>query len=306
MGKRKLHDGTFFQCEWTGYPMRVAYCYLPDWNEVGKLQKKGAYCNWESVVAHAQFLLEQKTITEEKHQRILDHVTQITGAIVHPAPPVTELMHMGGTMREMDYHAACVRQEHPITAVKLLAGNEKKSIEVIVTPDPSSRDTGRYNFAPYLHQPFQFHGAPSMFHSITRRGAIKGTNRDLAVWYYPSKDLPYNTLASDIFRMQLHGDVLIVQQSREQSFIPRERFVSYTTEAFNEHFNKKRRKPSTEIASMSNDEYDEIKKSMQSQLNAFEQEKAAAAEKPGDLMRAEPVRKQAKSLAKCLKERADN
>ena len=54
MGKRKLHAETYFQCDWTGLPMRYTNCYMPSWNESGKLMKHGSYACWEAVVAHAE------------------------------------------------------------------------------------------------------------------------------------------------------------------------------------------------------------------------------------------------------------
>ena len=70
MGKRKIHNSTFYQCDWTGYAMRAPYCYLPQWTSAGKLIKKGCYCNWESVVAHAEAMADKGTLTEEEVRRI--------------------------------------------------------------------------------------------------------------------------------------------------------------------------------------------------------------------------------------------
>ena len=42
MGKRKLHNKSFFQCDWTGFPMNKSYCYMPTWDTNNKLVKKRA------------------------------------------------------------------------------------------------------------------------------------------------------------------------------------------------------------------------------------------------------------------------
>ena len=55
MGKRKLHDKTYYQCDWTALPMDSPACYMPSFDGK-KLKKRGNYCNWESVVAHANHL----------------------------------------------------------------------------------------------------------------------------------------------------------------------------------------------------------------------------------------------------------
>ncbi len=75
MGKRKLHTTTFYQCDWTGYPMKTSNCYLPVWSDndkdTGKLMKKGSYCNWESVIAHAaQMEAEAKPEEKEMYQKV--------------------------------------------------------------------------------------------------------------------------------------------------------------------------------------------------------------------------------------------
>ena len=49
MGKRKLHDKTYYQCDWTAIPMDSPACYMPSFDGK-KLKKRGNYCNWESVV----------------------------------------------------------------------------------------------------------------------------------------------------------------------------------------------------------------------------------------------------------------
>ena len=46
MGKRKLHGTTFFQCDWTGFPMKSTNCFLPSWHgndkDTGKMTKKAS------------------------------------------------------------------------------------------------------------------------------------------------------------------------------------------------------------------------------------------------------------------------
>lgn len=275
MGKRKLLGTTFYHCDYSGFPMRAQHCFMPDWNENGRLHRKGSYSNWESVVAH----LDHLEVAAEKKQKVLDFIENITGTIVTPAPPLTELAHCGGALRDVDFHAKCTRQVHPITAVKIAPNGEV--FEVILHPDPSSTDSGRFDFAAYLHKPFPYHGGPSTFHSMRKK--TKGTERDLSVWYYPCKDLPHNPVATSTFKMQLYGDVLLVQQSREESFITRERYVSFTKQTYQQQFVKRRRKPVTETASLSTDEYTVLKKDMQEQLNQFEASGASDAVPPTQL-----------------------
>jgi hypothetical protein len=44
MGKRKLHGITYYQCDWSGLPMRATNCYMPTWSG-HKLVKHGSYAN---------------------------------------------------------------------------------------------------------------------------------------------------------------------------------------------------------------------------------------------------------------------
>ena len=84
MGKRKLHDKTYYQCDWTALPMDTPACYMPTF-EGKKLKKRGNYCNWESVVAHADHLHEvEKKIETEEYEAVLEHVYELTGANIQP------------------------------------------------------------------------------------------------------------------------------------------------------------------------------------------------------------------------------
>ena len=299
MGKRKLHDTAFFQCDWTGFPMKTAHCYMPTWSPGGKLVKKGSYCNWESVVAHAAHQLRLQELTPEVHTKILEHVEYITGTHVDAAPHYTELMHTKGRMDTVAFHKICARQAGPITGVKVQPNGEV--IEVILKPD----DEGIFDFKAYLHAPF-LNGSLSTFHSMRKKGSNKGTDRDLSVWYYATKDLPHNAAASNMFKMQLYGDVLLVQQSREAAFLPRDRYVSFRKGQFDNQFCKRKRSKHTEPTAMSTEAYGELKRSMQATLNSYEQRVSASAITPREHskgMMMAPT--DGKKLAKAMRERQE-
>ena len=91
MGKRKLHDRTYYQCDWTALPMDSPACYMPSFDGK-KLKKRGNYCNWESVVAHANHLHEvDKTLEADEYEAVVEHVYELTGTNIDPR----------------DYHYAC-------------------------------------------------------------------------------------------------------------------------------------------------------------------------------------------------------
>jgi len=293
MGKRKLHTGVFYQCDWTGFPMKQVFCYMPSWSNCGKLLKKGSYCNWESVVAHAAHLLAREGITTAEYAKVMDHIEHVTGTVPTVAPHFSELAHTTGRMDVQTFHATCAAQESPVMGVKITPQGE--IFELLLFPED-----GRFNFAKYLHSPFNYPSAPSTFHSMRKKGACKMTERDLGVWYYATKELPHNATASNVFKMQLYGDVLLVQQSREACFMPRERYVSFSKNHFDDAFAKKRKR-CAEPPSMTTEAYAAAKDEMQKVLNLYEQKVAEKAVVPKDVSKVQT--KVPTSLAKKVKER---
>ena len=190
------------------------------------------------------------------------------------------------------FHKACSQQTHPITAVKISPDGE--IFEVLV------QDT--FKFQDYLHRPFSYTGPPSTFHSMRKKGN-KGCDRDLSVWYFATKELPHNQTASNLFKMQLYGDVLLIQQSREQCFMPRERFVGFTKQQFDDQFAKKRKR--AEVQCMTGAQYQDAKAKMQKQLNDYEKEASSKADPPKVTahVAAQPAPVSGKRLAEIVKER---
>ena len=72
--------------------MRTPHCYMPQFVN-DKVVKRGSYCNWESVVAHAKDMHEQGHMSEQMYDEVVKHVEQITGVFVEPGPHYTELLH---------------------------------------------------------------------------------------------------------------------------------------------------------------------------------------------------------------------
>ena len=276
MGKRKLHNSSFYQCDWTGFPMRAAYCYMPTWNKTtNKLIKKGSYCNWESVAAHATHLHERNEIDDAELTKIRDHIESIIHIPVTDAPHYDELLHTKGTLHQQGFHLKCTYPTGPITCVKICSASNEV-FDVVISADP---DSGKFLFTDYMHQPYgQRDRDVQCFHTTRKKG--KTSDRDLCVWYYPNKSLPLNSLASSLFKMQLHGDVILVQQSREASFLPRERYVSYSISQFQDQFTRRKKQKTSDPVSLTPTEYDQLKKEMQSVLNSFEAKASESARPP--------------------------
>ena len=77
---------------------------------------------------------------------------------------------------------------------------------------------------------------------VHRKLSRKSANRaDLVVWHWPHKNgLPLNQTASNHFKMQIYGDVVLVRVSKEQSLLPRERFINFSYVDYSETFHGKR------------------------------------------------------------------
>ena len=126
----------------------------------------------------------------------------------------------------------------------------------------------------------------------------------MCVFYYPCKSLAPNPTASARFKMQLHGDVLLVHQSTEDSALHRERYVPFTRAMYDDLFVKKRKR--TEQPCMTQDQYQEVKDSMQAKFNEIEQAVAANATVPQEQMKVCRQPTTGKNLAACVRERQND
>jgi len=295
MGKRKLHNQVYFQCDWTGLLMKASNCYMPTWNGIpggkgDKMTKRGSYCNWESVVAHANYLFYvDKSIEENEFDRIVEHVYELVG-------PIGDVggMHFSFLAHFKDdeskwhlvgegplnysaeaYHKLCCAATEDVAALKVTPGGEM--FEVLMHPN----DDGQFEFDKYLTRPYMLHGdlhQPSHFNS-TRKGKMH-KERLLKIFYWPGKNgQPYNMIASNMFKMQIYGDILLVLATQEASFMPRERYVNFTKQQYEEVFGRKRKKPVE--SALTADQYREVKSEMKASLTAVEQAASASAEVPG-------------------------
>lgn len=280
MGKRKLHGNTYFQCDWTGLPMRNTNCYMPGWNENGKLVKHGSYCCWEAVMAHATQMSGGTTHLE----KIREYVNELVGCTVECAPSWEKLAWFAreepNTINTPDaFLNECMGRAAPIVAVRL--PSEGVVHEVIC----SLADT-QMKFVDHLTRPFNMHGplhTPQSFQTVRKKG---NKERDLTVFYWPFKNgLQFNQTASNLFKMQIYGDVLLVQQSKEPCFLPRERYVNYFQTMFLEQFSAKNKRKDISMT-LSTDEFAVAKAQMASELQAVEALASSSSSVPSDLAHA--------------------
>ena len=284
MGKRRLHNQSYYQCDWTGFPMKNSNCFMPSWTLDNKLIKKGSYCNWESVLAHAKHVYEvEKQLEDTDLQRIQDFVKVQMGDTIHmtEAPHFTDLEHFkrDGTrcLTAEEYHNACCYQTNEVFAVKINEAGH--AFELLM-----DTHEGKFDFSKYIKAPANWDQQPSMFQSYRK----KHKEKELCIFYHPDRrnGLALNSLASNLFKMQIYGEVLLVQCTKEASFMPRERYVNYTLQEFQDNFMRKRKRAAQDVVSVAPEEYNVLKAEMQESLAAYEKQAAMTALPPNQLVKA--------------------
>ena len=297
MGKRKMHTQTYFQCDWTGLPMRSPNCYMPTWKD-DKLVKQGSYCCWEAVVAHAQ-----DTKKDAELDAVQQYINNLVGCTVQAAPHWSSLEWFS---RDEDapiktpakFLSVCSKNLAPVVAVRLQY--DGTSHEVCC-----SNEDIKSKFEQHLTRPFNIQGPlhePQSFQTV-RKKANKDKDRDLTVFYWPFKNgLPFNQTASNIFKMQIYGDVLIINQTKEPCFLPRERYVNYFHTTFEEQFlNKSAKRKADPDKCLSNSDYENVKAEMESTFAYAEGLASSSASMPADLAKASVMQPPTgKELAKLL------
>jgi hypothetical protein len=288
MGKRKIHDTiTYYTCDWTALPMSETNCYMPSWkvdaaNSVSKLVKHGSYLNWECVVAHAIYL-------NKDVERVRAHIDALVGAVVEPAPPLSRFDWLGGKVdfvvgcirSHTELHAECTRPTSSIMAVRILA-SDASVVEVLCNQEAVDA-----KFEPFLTRPYTI---PEQCDGPQKLMPLKKSpsrEHQLAVYYWPFKNgLPLNATASNLFKMQIYGDVLITKQTKEPSHLPRERFVNYSIADYFGQFTAPKRAKKVDQQAISAAAYTALKQEMQGDLNAVEHASSSLATKPGELAKA--------------------
>ena len=256
--------------------MKSSNCYLPTWTSDGKLVKRGSYCNWEAVLSHAKHIC-----AEQEHlslDAIKDHISgQTGGEVCFNDVHFSDLDHFNvDGSKELDaqaYHNACCYMTNEVFVVKINEAGH--SFELLLDTNDGKLDFGAQIKRPPL---IDEKATPSQILAY-RKGKLK--DKDLCVLYWPGKNgCDQNIYASNLFKMQIYGEVLLVQCSKESSFLPRERYVSYTLMDFEENYVRKRKRVAPEQTSLRPDEYDAIKVEMQASLSSYEKQASSLAQNP--------------------------
>lgn len=276
--------------------MRTTNCYMPGWrfehegaDSPVKLLKHGSYCCWEAVVAHATEM-KGNGMSHETWKRVIDYIDDLVGCPVLEAPHWSLLRWLNRWETENqiynsanEFMDAIMYNERlpPVVAVVLNSAGETYEVHCNV-------DDIKGRFATKLQTPKIMQNAPEhtpQCFTTSRKKALK--DRDLVVFYWPFKNgLPYNSSASEKLKMQIYGDVLFVQQSKEPCFLPRERFINFTCAHYTDHFNNKYKRKEHNPLTLSATDYELAKAQMTSELQSSEQLASANAVLPGEIAKA--------------------
>jgi len=254
---------------------------MPTWTPDGKLVKRGSYCNWESVIAHAAYEHDEEAASLEQYNKVLAHVAEIAGPDCVAAPHFSNVSHMKGLMDAELYHKACCYVSGAVMAVKLPDSSEP--YEFMLQPC----NAGSWNMSSCLTTPAVKNTVdPTCFQTVRKGKQAK--DREINVVYWAGKNgLPYNALASAIFKMQIYGDVVITQTTKEASFMPRTRYVNYYLTDFEEAYTKKKKQQHP--VALDPQDYGQLKNEMQNSLDDFEKNVTANAVAPTELAGASKI-----------------
>lgn len=274
MGKRKINGKQFYTCDWTALPMSKTNAYLPTYNADGQLRKRGSYYNWEAALSHLQQVYDDDVATLEEpndnaradYERAREHIRAQTSDDIDTTPPVNALRHFGGDMDVADWLEACHEQTNEVLGVVIPANGPITDILVdmpcdLVVGEPvgisgSLWSTGR--------------GLDSKLASfnVVRKGKY-GKTLDLTVFYETLK-VAHNNAATQYFKQEIRGDVLVMQSTREVCAVPRTRYINYPLHHFEDEFYRSRRKKADTHATSDVAEYSANKVKMQESLDKVE------------------------------------
>eukprot|EP00965_Chrysotila_dentata_P045939 1527126-Pleurochrysis_carterae.AAC.1 len=257
MGKRQLHGGVHYQCDWSGFAIPKVQCYLPNWRGE-RLIKRGVYCNWESVVAHAYHIAEHgdAALPAFNLQRTLQHIREITHVLPDAAPHYTQLKHFNNLPDAYDYQSYldhCERYTKPLLVVKCTPGSQQPA-EVEVYPNDGSFEFSQHiDLKSYLHPGHSLSSALTpVVEPVTMKTKMGKDKNVLIVRYHTYDTGPYaagavNALASQLTKTKVFGEALILLSVNEACVYPRVRYVSFTKQEYLQHCQRKRKRGSSEL-----------------------------------------------------------
>lgn len=258
-----MHSTTVYQCDWTGMPMKTSGAYIPLLVD-GKVTKKGNYCTWECAVAAL-------TAGGNSDEGTLERIKQINGGEIVPAPSYELLKWFGGDMSFETFCNASIDKGH-VEAVSIAVDG---TLSKVLIERSEFADNCMSHFPISAENPMRFQ---------TLRKRMKGS-RETWVYHAPSRNLDRNASASQYFKMDLHGPVIVAQLA--QCSDQQSRWIDFTVPQFEAQYTLKR--PRKDSAAMSENSYAEARKEMQASLNAVEERASSLAARPEEVMQASVI-----------------
>jgi hypothetical protein len=248
MGKRKIGDYEYWQCDYTGFPMKNSNCYMPSYSKNGKLVKQGSYCCWEAVIA-----------ASNGDTNVQEYVNEIVGCTVAPAPNQSSLawLNDSGPLMSIDeFLAACDDPNKPISV-----------LEISVDGRLTEAVMNRRAFLGFSHR------------FTTLRKKVKDKAYEVA---FNGVGLP-NATATQFFKQELSGNVYVALKSRELAIQDRARYLPVDIESFTANFQTNRKR---KVEVFDEDEFAKVKKQMTKELMVVENASSAETMTPMDLAKA--------------------
>ena len=247
MGKRKINDIVYYQCDYTGMPMRASNCYIPSYSVAGKLLKHGSYCCWEAVIAASGGDTNVQALVDE-----------IVGCAVARAPDQCTLSWLSetGAIANIDeFLAACDDPNKPVHVIEIAV--DGRLTEAVIA---------RRAYASFTHR----------FTTMRKKGKEKAYEV-----CFNGVGAP-NTVATQYFKQELSGNVYVALKSKELAIKERSRYLPLDIESFKTMFASRKRK----IDALDKSDYESVKTEMKNELMRVEAQAAQGTQKPADLAKA--------------------
>ena len=207
--------------------------------------------NWQCARAHLNYMHSHDKMTYEDFMKSAKAIDELAGYAVTNAPDYKALLHFGGKLTIADFTRMCNERTHALSAVRIdTDGN--------VTPVTVHPVDGNYEVA-LTHQM-----EAETFDVIRPTRRLKNLRDKQMAVIVNSKDVEgsarFNSKASQLFKIELHGDVLIVCLTKRVDVDHVDEYLCFTMRDYNEQFSKKTKKTKKEdeVDSMSKDEYTKI------------------------------------------------
>ena len=303
MGKRSNNGLTYFQCDWTSFPMAKATCQFPSWRlgEDGKekFSKVGSYLNFECVIAKAEQMCRDGELTLEELDRVREYVQERTGCDMQLTAEALEeldpkmLFHFGGTYSMGLFRERCeaMTRERRVTAILIPDDKSQPIREVTVeTREPELLES-------IEDQIGGLKGNPDDNLRISQIEGRARHNRERKLEMFHAKNnsaAVKNPRATQLLRgADVFGNAVIVQYTTEHDrLLPR--MVSYTLAEYDHVFSRKKKASApagedAEPVAVTSEEFKKMKVQMSQASACAEQKISSKAVPPQQLARSKPL-----------------